>query len=158
MYENVLVPTDGSDAATKAAVHGFGLAKWHDATVHLLYVAEEPPPGAMDETGVFGDAGVTTFPEDINPVLEEMGSQAVEDLATLADELNVEAATEVLSGRPDEAIRRFADEGDIDLIVTGTRERGSVDRLLHRSVTERVLRSTTVPVLVVHTDDEDFED
>jgi nucleotide-binding universal stress UspA family protein len=157
MYENVLIPTDGSDAATKATAHGFGLARWHNATVHLLYVVEEPPPDMMDEAGVFGEAGVTTYPEDLNPVLEEMGSEAVEDFATLAEELNVEAATEVLSGQPDEAILRFADERDVDLIVVGTRERSSVDRLLHRSVTDRVLRSTTVPVLVVHTTGDDLD-
>lgn len=155
MYEDILVPTDGSDAATKAAVHGFGLAKWHNATVHLLYVVDEPPTGTTGGTGVFGEAGVTVSLVDVGPILEEMGSQAVDDLASLAEELNVEAATAVLSGRPDGAIRRFADDRGVDLIVMGTRDRSSVDRLLHRSVTDRVLRSTDVPVLVVRTVEDD---
>ncbi|PSQ24139.1 universal stress protein [Halobacteriales archaeon QS_8_65_32] len=159
MYDRILVPTDGSDAATKAAVHGFGLAKYHTAAVDLLYVVDEPPPGTTDGAGgpgLFGEPGVTTYPERIDPVLEEMGSQAVDDLAGFADELDVEAATEVLSGRPEEAISRFADEQGVDLIVMGTRDRSGMERLLHRSTTDGVLRATTVPVLVVHADEDEL--
>jgi len=52
-------------------------------------------------------------------------------------------------------IADYAEDNDIDLIVIGSHGRSGVRRALLGSVTERVLRSTTVPVLVVDYDDED---
>lgn len=148
MYNDILVPTDGDEPSIQAAVHGFNLAKWHNASVHLLYVAEEPPADPMGGAGVFGDPGVTTPVGEVRSFLEGMGTKVTEDLAAFANELDVEVATEVLAGKPDETIRTFAEEHDIDLIVMGTHGRSGVDRLLHGSVTERVLRSTDIPLLV----------
>lgn len=40
MYENVLIPTDGSDGTKEAIEHGLELAETYGATVHALYVVE----------------------------------------------------------------------------------------------------------------------
>jgi nucleotide-binding universal stress UspA family protein len=154
MYDDILIPADGSDPAIKAARHGFELARYHDATVHLLYVVDEPPPGVAESPGLFGEPGTTVYAEDVRAVLDEVATQTVDELAMLADGLDVEAATEVLTGDPVSRITRFADEEGIDLIVIGTQDRSGVDRLLHRSVTEAVLRRTPVPVLVLRSDED----
>ena len=41
MYDALLVPTDGSEAATDAAEHAYSLGERYDATVHVLSVIEE---------------------------------------------------------------------------------------------------------------------
>lgn len=154
MYNSILVPTDGNEPAVQAAVHAFNLAKWHNASVYVLYVVKEPPAGLMDGADVFGKPGVTTHVGDIRPVLKEMGTQATDDLMALADELDVEVAAEILTGQPDETICDFVEEHDIDLIVMGTHGRSGVERVLHGSVTERVLRSTDVPLLAIHVNED----
>lgn len=154
MYNSILVPTDGNKPAVQAAVHAFNLAKWHNASIYVLYVVEEPSAGLMDGADVFGEPGVTTRVGDIRPFLQEMGTQATEDLVALADELDIEVATEILTGKPDETICDFAEEHDIDLIVMGTRGRSGVDRILQGSVTERVLRSTDIPLLAIHANED----
>jgi nucleotide-binding universal stress UspA family protein len=52
-------------------------------------------------------------------------------------------------GRPHAVIADYAEEYDVDLIVMGSHGRSGVRRALLGSVTERTLRSTHVPVLVV---------
>ena len=150
MYSNILIPTDGSEPAVQAAVHALNLAKWHNASVHVLYVVSEPPAEPMDGAGMFGDPGVTTRVVDVHPFLEELGTEVTDDLASFADELDLEVATEVITGKPDDTICDFAEEHGIDLIVMGTHGRSGVDRILHGSVTEHVLRSTDIPLLVIH--------
>jgi nucleotide-binding universal stress UspA family protein len=53
-------------------------------------------------------------------------------------------------GDPAEAVLRAADEHHVDVIVVGTHHRGWFDRLLRPSVSKEIVRSATVPVLVVH--------
>ncbi len=40
MYENILIPYDGSEGATEVLHHASELAHWADATIHVLYVAD----------------------------------------------------------------------------------------------------------------------
>ena len=38
VYDDILVPTDGSNATSRAVDHAVELAAFHDATLHALYV------------------------------------------------------------------------------------------------------------------------
>jgi len=40
VYDAILLPTDGSDAATAAVANAIDLATQYDATLHVLYVAD----------------------------------------------------------------------------------------------------------------------
>jgi nucleotide-binding universal stress UspA family protein len=149
MYDRILVPTDGSAPATEAAAHGFEFAERHGATVHLLYVVEADYQGTVEAYG-----GVAAFGETILPALEEEGATVTEDLAAQAAAMDLETITEVRSGHARADIVEYADEHGIDLIVMGTHGRSGVERLLLGSVTERVLRASDVPVLVVRAADD----
>lgn len=152
MYDQILVPTDGSEPATEAAAHGFEVADRHEATVHILYVVEAD---YQDTIGAYGEAGgITALDESILPALEEEGTRIAEDLAARAAAMDLETVTEVRSGHARADIVAYADEHGIDLIVMGTHGRSGVERLLLGSVTERVLRASDVPVLVVRAADD----
>jgi nucleotide-binding universal stress UspA family protein len=156
MYDSILVPTDGSDPATEAADHAFDLAAEHGASVHLLYIVEADYQGTVEAYGEPG--GMTAFNESILPALEAEGEEAAENLEARAAERDLETTTEVRSGRAREDIVRYAEEEGIDLIVMGTHGRSGVERLLLGSVTERVLRESGVPVLVVRASEDIDED
>ena len=52
MYDTILLPTDGSEATTDAAVHAFSHAKRYDAAIHVLSVIElasSPGTAGRDE-------------------------------------------------------------------------------------------------------------
>jgi nucleotide-binding universal stress UspA family protein len=153
MYDRVLVPTDGSDPATEAADHAFDLADEHGASVHLLYIVEADYQGTVEAYGE--PDGMSAFTESILPALEAQGEEAAENLEAWAVERDLETTTEVRSGRARDDIVRYAEDEDIDLIVMGTHGRSGVERLLLGSVTERVLRESDVPVLVVRASEDD---
>jgi len=52
-------------------------------------------------------------------------------------------------GEPYESVLDYADEHDIDIIVMGTHGRTGLDHHLLGSVTEKVVRTSDVPVLTV---------
>lgn len=143
MYNQILIPTDGSDPATEAAAHAFELADRDGATIYILYVVD------TDAQPVIGVYGAPPFKGTILSKLEEEGTAVTEDLAAQAATMDLEAIVEVQSGHVCDTIIRYANKHGIDLIVMGTHGRSGVQRLLLGSITERVLRTSEIPVLVL---------
>ncbi|MFH5798063.1 universal stress protein [Haladaptatus sp. CMAA 1911] len=139
MYDDILVPTDGSASATEAARNAVELAAQFDATIHALYV--------IDIGAMWPDA----YEGNVLNDLETRGKAAVERVRELAEEENVAVTDDVVTGgHPYRVILDYADENDMDCIVMGTHGRRGLDRYLLGSVTERVVRLADVPVLTVH--------
>jgi nucleotide-binding universal stress UspA family protein len=146
MYENILLPTDGSSTATQAAKQAFELADLCKATVHVLHVIELSHRATVDALAEFD---TQPFPDETQSVREEAGKQLVSSVAEDASERGVDTITEVTQGFAPTTILDYAADHDIDLIVIGTHGRSGLDRWLLGSVTERVLRQSDVPVHVV---------
>lgn len=134
-YRSVLVPTDGSDHAMAAVGMGADVAIRHDATLHLLAVLEDSILGAI------GDR--TERESQANELLEDAESIARD--AGLGD-----VVTAVESGSVPREITSYADSAGIDLVVMGTHGRTGLDQRLLGSITERVLRTASVPVLTTN--------
>lgn len=145
-YERILVPTDGSDATREAVQQAVDLAAEHGATVHALYVVN---------SASFAGLPMDSSWENVSAMLSEEGTAALDDVAAIAERRDVAVERELADGNPAREIVRYAEDEDCDLVVMGTHGRGGIDRLLLGSVAEKVVRSSTVPVLTVRVDDED---
>lgn len=146
MYESILVPTDGSAHAERAAHHAVSLAEAFDATLNVLSVAD------VDRAaGPFNAGGVSS--EFVDRIEAECES-AVEAVADLAGE-SVAVKTAVEVGDPPEAIHDYAEERDLDAIAMGTRGLRGLSRLVSGSVTQSVVRMTDRPVLTARVVEED---
>lgn len=147
MYDDILVPTDGSPAATAAIDHAVDLAKTYDATIHALYVVDASAFSSIE-------AGS----ELVIDALEEEGQRAVEEVTDAAAEAGVDVETNVVSGTAYRRILDHIDSENVDLVVMGTHGRSGVERFLLGSVTERVVRTADVPVLTIRHQDEEAEE
>lgn len=141
MYDDVLLPTDGSDGTRRAIGHALALATHHDATVHALAVVNDGGYRSLDSETVAAEA-------------ERAARRAVRHVETRASREGVDVVTATSRGVPSEEILAYADEHGIDAIVMGTHGRTGLDRLLVGSVTEQVVRAAAVPVVTVRMDDE----
>ncbi len=142
MYDRILVPTDGSVEVERAVEHALDLARSHDAAIRTVYVVN---------AANYGGLPMETAWDGIGDALRDEGSAAVERVEELiaerAPDLVVE--TTVREGSPSRVIVEEAQTSDCDLVVMGTHGRGGIDRLLLGSVTERVVRTSPIPVLTV---------
>lgn len=146
MYSDILVPVDGSEEVMSAVDHAFGHAERYDSTVHALYIVDKSSGGS----GLIGAGSGSTLEQ-----LRQSGEQATDSVAKRGREKDVNIVTEVREGLPYKGILEYADEHDVDLLVMGSHGRSGMNRFLFGSVTERVLRMTDRPVLVVSRLDED---
>lgn len=137
MYQDVLIPTDGSDGTRQSIRHGLTIANRFDATIHALSVVPEGPLGTLQN-----DAAIAA------------ADRAVERVDREATREGVPVETAVEQGVPHEEILAYADDRDVDMIVMGTQGRTGLDRVLVGSVTERIVRMADVPVVTVRLSEE----
>ena len=138
-FETILVPTDGSGGADRAAAHALELGDRYGATIHALYVVD-------DSIHALEDA-----PRSIVGLLRQGGQRATEEVAELADGegYDVTVRTSVEQGVPREVIGSFGDGSEADLVVLGTRGLTGGDDPIIGSTTRRIIRETDRPVLTV---------
>jgi nucleotide-binding universal stress UspA family protein len=137
-YENVLVPTDGSQGATRGVEHGLALASELDATVHAVSV--------VDDTGLGPDLGATGGSSSGTAVAED----AIDELVSAAEAYDIEGIVRhVEHGSPVKGILDCVAANGIDAVVMGTTGRRGTDRILLGSVAEKTVRSAPVPVITV---------
>jgi nucleotide-binding universal stress UspA family protein len=137
----ILCPIDLSAFSRHALDHALALAKWYDAHVTVLYVCGAPPLLVP----------LTGMPADL-PELPPLQPEVVaEDVRRFCGPVTTApggpAAVVVKEGTPATEIVLEAERAD--LIVMGTHGRSGFERLFLGSVTEKVLRTTHVPVLTV---------
>ncbi|SIR83927.1 Nucleotide-binding universal stress protein, UspA family [Haladaptatus litoreus] len=141
MYERILLPTDGSDAADRAIEQALNLAETYDARLYVISI--------VDQTAIPPDVRADILYEE----LQEEGERAVDDIEQKARDAGIDVRTSIPRGTPYRAILDFADDHDVDLIVMGTHGRRGIDRYLLGSVTEKVVRLSERPVLTVRMDE-----
>ena len=151
MYEHILVPTDGSETSRAAVDQAVDLASKYGATLHALYVID------VDATSYsLGTEQVDRIRQghlDEMPEVTESAEEATGYVADAAADRGVTVEEHVTAGEPARAIRKFVEENDVDLVVMGSHGRSGLSRVVLGSVTEKVLRRTRLPVLVVDSDD-----
>lgn len=133
---DVLVPTDGSDVAEDATELAVSVADRLDARLHVVSVVDL---GAMAAR-----PGLTPSESEVEKIEADRERSIEPDSPD-----DVDTVTEILDGIPAQDILAYADRNDVDLIVMGTHGRTGLERFLRGSVTERVLRTATAPVLAL---------
>ncbi|QSG07983.1 universal stress protein [Halapricum desulfuricans] len=137
MYDDILLPFDGSDGAAAALHHTAEIAHWADATIHVLFVADTTRDS------------VTVVEAHVVDTLVEKGEEIVEDAAKTLRTLGADYETDVIQGNPAPMIAEYAEQYGHDLIAMPTHGRAGISRYVIGSVTEKVVRLSDVPVLTM---------
>lgn len=124
---HIVLATDGSRSAEVAAVTAGSLGRFCQTKVTVV--------------------SVTTSSH--SPERRAEAEQAVQRVVAHMKSEGIAAEGTLLEGRPAEAVTAVAREKDADLIVTGSRGRTGLERVLLGSTAERILNETSCAVLVV---------
>lgn len=145
MSNKILVPTDGSERAEKAADYAIGLAKNSGASLIFLYVLDEAAPAYAFEI----ESGVTPDVVELSDRMKEAASGFVDRLKERADAAGVTAEALVETGHPWKEILAVAERSGADHIVMSSHGRRALAAAVIGSVTVNVLHAARVPVTIV---------
>jgi nucleotide-binding universal stress UspA family protein len=133
-YKKILVTLDGSSLSESVLPHAQVMGLQFGAEVILLQVVAE------------SDASLGDFDKGESC---EKAHRYLTDKASALTGNGVKARTLVKEGDPVKVILRVAKDEKVDLIGMATHGWSGLDRLFYGSVTDRVLRSATHPMLVI---------
>ncbi|TAK86805.1 MAG: universal stress protein [Betaproteobacteria bacterium] len=143
-YRRILVAVDGSPAAAKGLREAIRLAGEEGAQLFILHV--------VDEFYAFANLDGMAPGVDLVPVFREGGRRVLDKAKTIATKAKLKVTTvmrETVGGPAADIIVREAKKQRADCIVLGTHGRRGVRRLVLGSDAEQVVRTATVPVLLV---------
>lgn len=143
-FKKILVPTDFSMCADIAIGEALDLARTFDAHVTLLHVYQLPVPISEGALMVLTES-IRAIEERARASLAAVKTEALRRWRGSQDTIDARLAI----GTPSLRIVEEASKGDYDLIVMGTHGRTGLRHALVGSVTERVVRSASCPVLTI---------
>ncbi|HEX4883660.1 MAG TPA: universal stress protein [Casimicrobiaceae bacterium] len=145
MFRHILVPTDGSPAAARAAAAAVLLAKATGAKVTGFFAAPPATPIVFDE---FLPAGYMP-PDEHADMIDRMARKYLGVIEKLAAEAGVPCeVAHVTSDFPADAILEAAAQRKCDLICLAPHAHRGLTTFLLGSQTQKVLAHAKIPVLV----------
>lgn len=143
MFKKILLPSDGSAQAHKAAEVAADLAKSQGAEVIGVYVIDPYP-----FIGI-GDASALALQAYMTEA-QTAAADSLNFIRTLCEERGVAFAGDTIErNTPYEGILETAQVESCDLIVMGSHGRKGLQALILGSVAQKVLTHSSIPVLVV---------
>jgi nucleotide-binding universal stress UspA family protein len=134
MYEKIMVPLDGSNAAERVLPYAEEIANKFNSEIALVSVAE-PSPAESDHLFL---AYLRTIQEKVKTELGKWGAKT-----------GTPVTMDVLTGKPAQEILSYAADKNVSLVVMASRGRSGEGPWLLGNIAAKVLRATTKPVLLV---------
>ena len=149
MFENILVPLDGSEHSAHALGKAVQIAKKFDGKITLIHIYSIVYPVSISITTL----NEATFAPELVSELEEAarktGASILEDGEKKVKSEVVPVETLLKGGHTVERIFKTANEGEFDLIVMGARGLSTIKEILLGSVSHGVSIHARCPVLLV---------
>jgi len=140
----ILCPIDFSEFSVMAYRHALSLAEHYRARLvaqHIVELWQHPSAGFAATAGDY---------EEYWQALVERGKEQLQGFVKNHTHDEIQPELVVHEGTAPDSILSFAQVQKADVIVMGTHGRRGFDRLMLGSVTDRVMRRATCPVLAVH--------
>ena len=149
MYKRILLPLDGSPLAEQALPHAIAMAERFQSELVLLRVLIPLPRPPTTAEAVLQRAEKATA---------VFAREYQERVAASVQERGITVQIVTIEGRPHLQIIQYAETNQVDLIVMCTRGQSGLSRWLMGSVSERVMRGASVPVLLVRAQKRDVKE
>ena len=144
-FKNILCATDFSDFSNHTVNYGIALANEFDSKLFVCHVID------LSSVAIYGE-----FQLDPVGLQDRIMNDANEQLQELIGGQQIDWEPLISVGHAADEISRIVEEQDMDLVISATRGRSGLKRLILGSVTERLMRTLSCPLLVVHSPDNAF--
>lgn len=144
-FRSIICATDFSEHSNQTIPYGVAIAREFDARIYVCHVID------LSAVTIYGEF-------QIDPVGQQgrIQQEAEAQLSKMPGLQEVEWAPLIRVGQPAAEIARLVEEKGADLVIASTRGHSGLKRLILGSVTQRLMRTLSCPLLAVHGAEEGF--
>ncbi|GEN86802.1 universal stress protein [Oceanobacillus sp. FSL W8-0428] len=138
MYKHILLASDGSENAVRAAKEAVKLASYDkEAIIDVTYV--------IDYEKSKTDVLHSSSSEAIDVERRKKNSKVIQFL----HDANANFKTTILRGKPGPEIVKYANDQKVDIVVIGSRGLNALQEMVLGSVSHKVMKRAHCPALIV---------
>ncbi len=137
VFRNILLASDGSSHALRAAEKAAELAKLSNGLITILYIID--PSRSKSEVLSVGDTDA----------LEDKRKKRLQETEEVFLKHELEYTVKILKGEPGPSIVHYANDNKFELVVIGSRGLNSFQEMVLGSVSHKVAKRAECPVLIV---------
>lgn len=130
MFDNIMVPTDGSEYAQRAEDMALAMAKELDSKVVAVHIIDDK----------------LIYPFE---VLEDEGKTILNNVQKKGQKTGVEVHEILIVGSPLHDMKKIAQKAGADLVVISPHGKSGLEKLLMGSVAENTIKKIDLPILLV---------
>jgi nucleotide-binding universal stress UspA family protein len=144
-FRSIICATDFSDFSNRTIPYGVAIAREFDAKLYVCHVID------LSAVTIYGEF-------QLDPVGQQarIQQEAQAHLPKIPGLDRVAWEPLIAVGQPAAEIARLVEEKGVDLVITSTRGHSGLKRLILGSVTQRLMRILTCPLLAVQSPEEGF--
>ena len=153
MIEKILVPMDGSRQSSKALAYAIDAAKCFGGSIVIVRVVTL---SMLEMAWNSPSSGGPVIKQDFLKEADRRDKRTMtrvrkylRDKLKIVNENGIEATFRVMVGDPADSIKQCCKEEKIDLVVMSANNKGWLKRAIMGSVTDDIIRTSSVPVLVL---------
>ncbi|WP_368504699.1 universal stress protein [Alkalihalophilus sp. As8PL] len=133
----ILLPSDGSEHSIRSAEKAIELAKLYEAQIDVLYVVD----GSTSKKDVIQHTD--------KYVIEKRRKERLKPIEERLNQAGITYKTHTLHGEPGPTIVDFANKGDYEYVVLGSRGLNNLQTMVLGSVSHKVAKRVDKPVMIV---------
>jgi len=138
LYSKILLASDGSEHALRAAKAALNLVTKDITKITLLYV--------LDPNKLKKSHNSTRFDEEFIKQKREEKLQQTEELFT---QFGVNYQVKICEGEPEAQIAKYANHHQHDVLIIGSRGLNAFQEMVMGSVSHKVMKVAKCPIMVV---------
>lgn len=146
-FTKILVPIDGSKNADKALSKALVIGEKFDSELILIHVISDFIEDFSTTAEGFQIPNTTVI--KIRTAVREQVQKMMEERLDRVQKKKINCKSYILIGDTGSEIIQCSEKNDVDLIVMGARGLGKFKQLLLGSVSNKVVTSSSCPVLIV---------
>ncbi|KRG13989.1 universal stress protein [Virgibacillus soli] len=138
MFNSILLAVDGSEYSIRAAKEAVKIASHSSSPkVTIVYVAD------------YANAKNEVLHSGSQVELDMKRRKRVRPAEEILAEKNIDYNFKILHGTPGPAIVEFANKGNFDILIIGSRGLNTLQEMVLGSVSHKVVKRANCPVLIV---------
>ncbi|MFA9458297.1 universal stress protein [Halalkalibacter sp. AB-rgal2] len=137
MFKRVLLAADGSDHSVRSAEKAIELVELNSGRIDVVYAVD----GATSKADILAHSSKY----EVARKRKEMLAPIIQ----LIEEKQIDHEVHIIHGEPGPAIVKFANDGDYDCVVVGSRGLNKFQTFVLGSVSHKIAKRVDKPVLIV---------